>query len=84
MPFRKRWPSLVEVIVPKLGLTMEEATVSRWLVADGERVTAGQTICEIETDKVTEEIEAEADGALRHEVSVNVTVPAGTVIGYIE
>jgi pyruvate/2-oxoglutarate dehydrogenase complex dihydrolipoamide acyltransferase (E2) component len=84
MPFGKRWPSLVEVIIPKLGLTMEEATVSRWLVADGERVTTGQTICEIDTDKVTEEILAEADGALRHAVSENATVPAGAVIAYIE
>jgi pyruvate/2-oxoglutarate dehydrogenase complex dihydrolipoamide acyltransferase (E2) component len=75
---------LAEVVMPKLGLTMEEATLIRWLVADGERVTVGQPICEIETDKVTEEIEAEADGALRHVVSVDVTVAAGAVIGYIE
>ena len=70
--------------MPKLGLTMEEATLIGWLVADGERVTVGQPICEIETDKVTEELEAEAEGTLRHAVAVDVTVAAGAVIGYIE
>ena len=70
--------------MPKLGLTMEEATLSGWLVADGERVTVGQPICEIETDKVTEEIEAEAEGVLRHAVDTDATVAAGAVIGYIE
>jgi pyruvate/2-oxoglutarate dehydrogenase complex dihydrolipoamide acyltransferase (E2) component len=74
----------MEVVMPKLGLTMEEATVIGWLVADGERVSVGQPICEIETDKVTEELEAEAEGTLRHAVAVDVIVAAGAVIGYIE
>jgi pyruvate/2-oxoglutarate dehydrogenase complex dihydrolipoamide acyltransferase (E2) component len=70
--------------MPKLGLTMEEGTVSGWLAEDGARVSLGQPICEIETDKVTEEIVAEADGVLKHVVGVDETVAAGTVIGYIE
>jgi pyruvate/2-oxoglutarate dehydrogenase complex dihydrolipoamide acyltransferase (E2) component len=74
----------MEVVMPKLGLTMEEATLTGWLVADGERVSVGQSICEIETDKVTEELEAEAEGTLRHAVAVDVTVAAGDVIGYSE
>jgi pyruvate dehydrogenase E2 component (dihydrolipoyllysine-residue acetyltransferase) len=74
----------MEVVMPKLGLTMEEATLIGWLVADGERVSVGQPICEIETDKATEELEAEADGMLRHAVAVDETVAAGTVIAYIE
>jgi pyruvate/2-oxoglutarate dehydrogenase complex dihydrolipoamide acyltransferase (E2) component len=74
----------MDVVMPKLGLTMEEGTLSRWLAADGERVRTGQPICEIETDKVTQELEAEADGVLRHGVSVDVTVAAGAVIGYID
>jgi pyruvate/2-oxoglutarate dehydrogenase complex dihydrolipoamide acyltransferase (E2) component len=74
----------VEVVMPKLGLTMEEGTVSGWLAEDGATVSAGQPICEIETDKVTEEIIAEADGVLKHAVGVDVTVAAGAVIGYIE
>jgi pyruvate/2-oxoglutarate dehydrogenase complex dihydrolipoamide acyltransferase (E2) component len=74
----------MEVVMPKLGLTMEEATLSGWLVADGEQVTVGEVICEIETDKVTQAIEAEADGILRHAVGVNETVAVGVVIGFIE
>jgi pyruvate/2-oxoglutarate dehydrogenase complex dihydrolipoamide acyltransferase (E2) component len=74
----------VEVVMPKLGLTMEEGTVSEWLVEDGALVMTGQVICAIETDKVTEEIVAEADGVLRHSVAVDATVPAGAVIGHIE
>ena len=74
----------MEVVIPKLGLTMEEATLVSWLVADGGRVSVGQPICEFETEKVTQELEAEAEGTLRHAVAVDVTVPVGTVIGYIE
>jgi pyruvate/2-oxoglutarate dehydrogenase complex dihydrolipoamide acyltransferase (E2) component len=70
--------------MPKLGLTMEEGTVTGWLVDDGQSVTTGQSICEIETEKVTEEIVAEADGVLKHAVAVGETVAAGAVIGYID
>ena len=70
--------------MPKLGLTMEEATVSAWLVADGEQVSVGQSICEIETDKATQALEAETNGILRHAVAVDATVAAGAVIAYIE
>jgi pyruvate/2-oxoglutarate dehydrogenase complex dihydrolipoamide acyltransferase (E2) component len=74
----------MEVVMPKLGLTMEEATIIGWLVADGERVSMGQPICEIETDKVTQELEAEGEGTLRHAVAVDITVSPGTVIAHIE
>ena len=70
--------------MPKLGLTMEEGTVTGWLAPDGERVSAGQPICEIETEKVTEELVAEADGVLKHAVAVGETVAAGAVIGTID
>ena len=69
--------------MPKLGLTMEEGTVSGWLAEDGKQVSVGEPICEIETDKVTEEITAEADGVLKHAVGAGETVAAGEVIGYI-
>jgi pyruvate dehydrogenase E2 component (dihydrolipoamide acetyltransferase) len=73
----------VDVLMPKLGLTMSEGTVTAWLVAEGSEVTAGQAICEIETDKVTEEILAEDDGVLRQLVPVGAVVAAGEVIGHI-
>ena len=74
----------MEVVMPKLGLTMEEGIVSAWVAEDGKQVSAGEVICEIETDKVTEEIVAEANGVLRHAASVGETVAAGEVIGHIE
>lgn len=74
----------MDVYMPKLGLTMEEGTIGRWVVDDGDHVSVGQPICEIETDKVTEELEAEADGVLRQAAPPGSTVAVGTVIGYIE
>lgn len=73
----------MEVLMPKLGLTMSEGTVTAWLVAEGREVSVGQAICEIETDKVTEEILAEDDGVLRQLVPVGTVVAAGDVIGMI-
>ncbi len=74
----------MDVLMPKLGLTMSEGTVSAWLVDDGARVSAGQVICEIETDKAVQEIVADADGTLLRLVPVDTIVAAGTVIGRIE
>ena len=53
-----------EVYVPKLGQTMEEATLVRWLVADGASVDEGQGILEVETDKANFTVEANARGHL--------------------
>ena len=53
-----------EVYVPKLGQTMEEATLVRWLVADGASVDEGQGILEVETDKANYTVEANARGHL--------------------
>jgi pyruvate dehydrogenase E2 component (dihydrolipoamide acetyltransferase) len=53
------------VRVPPASISMEEVTIVEWLVADGARVTAGQPIVEIETDKSTIEVDAPRDGVLR-------------------
>ncbi len=53
-----------EVVMPQLGLTMEEGTVSAWLKHEGDAVKAGDPIAEITTDKLTNEIESEFDGVL--------------------
>ena len=53
-----------EVFIPKLGQTMEEATLIRWLVADGAQVEQGQEILEVETDKAVFAVEATARGTL--------------------
>ena len=53
-----------EVLMPQLGLTMEEGTVSKWLKQEGEAVKAGEAILEITTDKLTNEVLSEHDGIL--------------------
>ncbi len=62
---------------------MEEGTLLRWLVGNGEVVVKGQTLLEVETDKANVEIEASASGRLTILVPVGKTVPVGTVLGTI-
>ena len=52
------------VVMPKLGLTMTEGLVSRWLKAEGDAVKEGEPLFEVETDKLTNTIEATASGTL--------------------
>lgn len=56
---------MTSIVVPQLSLSMEEAKVSRWLVADRDAVVAGQPVVEVETDKATVEIESPCAGVLR-------------------
>jgi pyruvate dehydrogenase E2 component (dihydrolipoamide acetyltransferase) len=53
-----------EFFIPKLGQTVEEVTLIKWLVPDGGKVTQGQEIMEVETDKATFPVEANAKGTL--------------------
>jgi pyruvate dehydrogenase E1 component alpha subunit len=75
---------MTAVLVPQLSLSMEEATVRRWLVADGDVVAAGQPVVEVETDKATVEIEAPAAGALRIVAEVGAVVPVDGVLAQLE
>ncbi|HZB82374.1 MAG TPA: 2-oxoglutarate dehydrogenase complex dihydrolipoyllysine-residue succinyltransferase [Rubrobacteraceae bacterium] len=72
----------VEIHVPELGESVTDATVGRWLKSEGDRVTAGEPVVELETDKINFEVEAEQDGVL---VSIakgeGETVGVGEVIG---
>ncbi|MDK2878014.1 MAG: hypothetical protein PWR06_730 [Thermoanaerobacteraceae bacterium] len=61
--------------MPKLGLTMEEGTIIRWLKKEGEPVEKGEALLEIQTDKVNLEEEAPVSGILR-----KILVPEGAVI----
>ncbi|WP_278286783.1 lipoyl domain-containing protein [Tepidiforma thermophila] len=72
-----------EVLVPKLGMTMTEGTVAEWLVPDGAPVRAGDIVYRLETEKIEFQVEAEADGILRHAVPAGTTLPPGSVVGYI-
>src|SRR5260370_1651584 len=55
----------VEIKVPALGESIVEATVGQWLKHEGERVSAGEPVIELETEKVNMEVVAPADGVLR-------------------
>ncbi|MBC7224014.1 MAG: biotin/lipoyl-binding protein, partial [Anaerolineae bacterium] len=72
-----------EVVMPKLGLNMKEGLLVKWLVADGQRVTKGQPLFVVETDKVTNQVEAETDGILRHLAREGTTLPVAALVGYI-
>ncbi len=73
-----------EVVMPQMGYDMTEGTVVRWVKHEGDAVKKGDIIAEIETDKATVEMEADAAGLLRKvTVSEGTTVPVGAVIGII-
>ena len=53
-----------EILMPALSPTMEEGTLAKWLVKEGDTVASGQIIAEIETDKATMEFEAVDEGTV--------------------
>jgi len=55
---------MLQVKVPPLGESIVEATVSRWLKKEGEAVAAGDTLAELDTDKITVEVQAPQAGAI--------------------
>jgi pyruvate dehydrogenase E2 component (dihydrolipoamide acetyltransferase) len=74
----------VDLIMPKLGLTMEEGTIVRWLVDEGAQVEKGQPVLEVETDKVVVEVEATASGIIGPLlVGEGQTVPVTTLLARI-
>jgi pyruvate dehydrogenase E2 component (dihydrolipoamide acetyltransferase) len=54
-----------EIIMPQYSITMEEGTINKWKVSEGDYVKKGQVILEIETDKTSMDVEAECDGYIR-------------------
>ncbi len=72
-----------EIVVPKLGLTMTEADLTKWTVASGQKVASGDVVAAIETDKVTFEIVAPSDGLVHPIAEVGTTVAVAEVIGYV-
>ena len=67
------------IVMPKLGLTMTEGTLSKWLKHEGEAVKEGEPLFEVETDKLTNTIEAAASGTL-----LKITLPEGGVAPCME
>jgi pyruvate dehydrogenase E2 component (dihydrolipoamide acetyltransferase) len=73
----------IYVAIPKLGMSMTEATVSVWRAAEGDRVETGDVVLEIETDKTQWEVESTGAGFLHILVEEDVTVPVGRVVGLL-
>jgi 2-oxoglutarate dehydrogenase E2 component (dihydrolipoamide succinyltransferase) len=74
----------LEVKVPAVAESINEVTIGRWAKKDGDFVQADDLLCEIESDKATFELNAEAAGVLRIKVKEGQTVEIGTVICVIE
>lgn len=75
-----------EVTLPKWGLTMEEATLVDWLVKEGDQVSEGQALANVETDKVTNELESPAAGVVKkiHVAAGTEEVPVGALLCELE
>jgi pyruvate/2-oxoglutarate dehydrogenase complex dihydrolipoamide acyltransferase (E2) component len=74
-----------EVIMPKIGLDMDEGTISKWLKNVGDKVTEGEAIVEIETDKTITPVEAAVTGTLVEIVAQEGdTVPITKTIAWVE
>ena len=70
--------------MPSMGADMTEGTIAKWLKAEGDQISRGDKLAEIETDKTVVEMEAYADGVLRRiTVEEGSLVQVGTVIAYI-
>jgi pyruvate dehydrogenase E2 component (dihydrolipoamide acetyltransferase) len=72
-----------EIKLPRLGQGMEAGTIVRWLKSEGEQVQKGEPLYELDTDKVTQEVEADASGVLLRIAVQEGEVPVGQTIALI-
>src|SRR5437762_9216319 len=72
-----------EIKLPRLGQGMESGTIVKWLKSEGEAVEKGDPLYELDTDKVTQEVEAEASGVLLKIAISTGEVEVGKTIGFI-
>ncbi len=72
-----------EILLPKLGFSMNEGTIAEWMVADGGDVKEGEPLYSLESEKSVEEIAAPASGKLKILKAAGEIYPVGTVIGEI-
>ena len=76
---------MTEVVMPRMGETVDEGTVNEWFKQVGDPVTEGEPLLEIGTDKVDTDIPAPVSGTLTEiKVAVDQTVPVGTVLAVID
>src|SRR5438270_2089723 len=72
-----------EIKLPRLGQGMESGTIVKWLKSEGDRVEKGEPLYELDTEKVTQEVEADASGILLKIAVPEGEVPVGTTIAVI-
>ena len=76
---------MIKLNFPKTGMGIDEGTIIRWTKSEGETVTAGELLVEVETAKATVEIEAPANGVLTSIlVREGASVEVNTVLGEID
>ncbi|CAN5287817.1 hypothetical protein BH09ACT3_BH09ACT3_13230 [soil metagenome] len=76
---------MIEVVIPKWGLTMDEAVLSAWHKAAGDSIQEGEAIAEVETDKAESDIESPASGVIRELlVEAGASVVPGQVVALID
>jgi pyruvate dehydrogenase E2 component (dihydrolipoamide acetyltransferase) len=72
-----------EVKLPRLGQGMEAGTINKWLKNEGDRVAKGEPLFEVDTDKVTQEVESDFEGVLLKIVLPSGEAPVGQTIAFI-
>src|SRR5438132_11152644 len=72
-----------EIKLPRLGQGMESGTIVKWLKSEGDPVAKGEPLFELDTDKVTQEVEAEASGVLLKIAVAEGEVPVGQTVAFI-
>src|SRR5580765_4994230 len=72
-----------QVILPRLGQGMESGTIVRWLKSEGDQVQKGEPLYELDTDKVTQEVEADVAGVLLKILVDEGEVPVGTPVAFL-
>ena len=74
----------LEIKIPAVGESITEVTIAKWLKKDGEAVKRDEVIAELESDKATFELPAEADGILKIRVAEGETIGIGTIIADLD
>lgn len=75
---------MADIVIPSVGIAMEEALLVRWLKQPGDEVSADESVAEIETDKATMEVKSPTAGTLGAPlVELGAAIPVGTVIAHV-
>ena len=73
-----------EILLPKIGFSMNEGVLAEWMVTDGAQAVEGQPLFALESDKSTNEVDSPATGTLKILAQTGETYEVGTILGIIE